>query len=783
MNAQPQHAPAPPAVSGRILNHGSRPRRRSSVPSVPTEIIRTKKPSPNYIRTQTASPEVISSLIDSLSAISASTHNHFENLPTSYGDSQSVPATPHPLLNHNAAVVDPETLHSPLDEIDDACEPPVIRTSKPPSGLSPITAPKKRDKDGSVRSLSYMGPSGGSSPSLRSTRSLRSVSSIGNISIEAGIPRKPSNASIRSSSESKRSSKGHRSLMYMPSLERMRMKDVDRKRPANSGSDAAALGDPTKKPAPQRPVAEDTIKEESVVAESSRIAPQLPSRGASPLRNSFNLRGGLDGASPNEQGLIPARGSSLRHSGSPSRKSKKSRRTRESTRAASHNTNTLLEEDENVDREPAPKDEVLDQLVGEDDEVARRIRELRTQKMLRERVAGKLPVGVDAGAPLSAASVSPLPSAELSPASSMSSASEHRKQAPAKALKILGIAMQSESAAQKSTHKPEAKGTAQPPRPSQTQRRHTRAQSSVGNDGDDFTPLPIDYKLALKALDKMEQQATAESTPSTRSNSKASVQTADDTNPSMSPPRRSRSAVAVGGRSASSRKLNHSSIRAVSAAQIDAPSQPRNAPPSASSDKTARPASDEITTRHLSLTLERQPAALHSLQQRPTVKKKRWSHPDLPVKAEKMHNDRMDAIEAAKAKNGQVRAMPVQRASHAVIEERPASRDSIDVDVETYLASSRLSQNLRHPQTGRVISFSEVGDPQGSAVFVCVGMGLTRFVMAFYDQLATTLKLRLITPDRPGIGGSQVDPNGTPLSWPGENNFLNSLFFSTLILR
>jgi hypothetical protein len=94
--------------------------------------------------------------------------------------------------------------------------------------------------------------------------------------------------------------------------------------------------------------------------------------------------------------------------------------------------------------------------------------------------------------------------------------------------------------------------------------------------------------------------------------------------------------------------------------------------------------------------------------------------------------------------------------------------DSIDLEVDSYLNSSRLSQKIRHPQTGRVISFSEVGDPNGFAVFVCVGMGLTRYVMAFYDQLAATLKLRLITPDRPGIGESQVDPTGTPLSWPGE---------------
>lgn len=102
--------------------------------------------------------------------------------------------------------------------------------------------------------------------------------------------------------------------------------------------------------------------------------------------------------------------------------------------------------------------------------------------------------------------------------------------------------------------------------------------------------------------------------------------------------------------------------------------------------------------------------------------------------------------------------------------ERPPSADSIDDSVESYLCSPRLSQKIRHPQTGRVISFSEVGDPSGSAVFCCVGMGLTRYITAFYDELALTLKLRLITPDRPGVGDSEPYAEGTatPLGWPGK---------------
>ncbi|KAL3427819.1 hypothetical protein PVAG01_01328 [Phlyctema vagabunda] len=104
------------------------------------------------------------------------------------------------------------------------------------------------------------------------------------------------------------------------------------------------------------------------------------------------------------------------------------------------------------------------------------------------------------------------------------------------------------------------------------------------------------------------------------------------------------------------------------------------------------------------------------------------------------------------------------------VDDRPSSADSIDDAVEAYMCSPRLSQKIRHPQTGRTISFSEVGDSEGFAVFCCVGMGLTRFITAFYDELALTLKLRLITPDRPGVGDSEPynDGTATPLSWPDD---------------
>ncbi|KAH9845465.1 alpha/beta hydrolase fold [Teratosphaeria destructans] len=104
-------------------------------------------------------------------------------------------------------------------------------------------------------------------------------------------------------------------------------------------------------------------------------------------------------------------------------------------------------------------------------------------------------------------------------------------------------------------------------------------------------------------------------------------------------------------------------------------------------------------------------------------------------------------------------------------EDAAKRRNSIEHSVQEYLCAPRLSRKVRHPETGRLISYSEVGDPEGSAVFVCVGMGLTRYVTAFYDELATTLRLRLITVDRPGVGGSEPYPSTDrtgPLGWPDD---------------
>lgn len=121
---------------------------------------------------------------------------------------------------------------------------------------------------------------------------------------------------------------------------------------------------------------------------------------------------------------------------------------------------------------------------------------------------------------------------------------------------------------------------------------------------------------------------------------------------------------------------------------------------------------------------------------------------------------------------------PTSPARVSVAVDRPSSVDSVDVAVSDYVSSPKLTQRIPHPTTGRMIAFSEVGDPKGHVVLCCLGMGLTRYLMAFYDELARTLKLRLITLDRPGVGESEpyMDETGTPLGWPGKYAILQKWF-------
>ncbi|GFF49705.1 hypothetical protein IFM46972_08867 [Aspergillus udagawae] len=130
------------------------------------------------------------------------------------------------------------------------------------------------------------------------------------------------------------------------------------------------------------------------------------------------------------------------------------------------------------------------------------------------------------------------------------------------------------------------------------------------------------------------------------------------------------------------------------------------------------------------------------------------------------------SLESSASKRHHKRAPsgPASPVHASVSDERPSSADSIDLAVLEYISSPKLTQKVPHPTTGRAIAFSEVGDPKGHVVLCCLGMGLTRYLMAFYDELARSLNLRLVTLDRPGVGESApyTEEAANPLSWPDD---------------
>lgn len=143
-----------------------------------------------------------------------------------------------------------------------------------------------------------------------------------------------------------------------------------------------------------------------------------------------------------------------------------------------------------------------------------------------------------------------------------------------------------------------------------------------------------------------------------------------------------------------------------------------------------------------------------SMISRPDSRLQRWSTPPNVIRARE------------RPSIGQRQSMQSSRRSDA----RRESINSIEESVRAILQNPRLSRKIWRSMERRGISYSDVGDPKGHVVFCCVGMGVTRYVSVFHDELAKSLGLRIITPDRPGIGGSEAYAEGSrsPISWPGK---------------
>lgn len=77
----------------------------------------------------------------------------------------------------------------------------------------------------------------------------------------------------------------------------------------------------------------------------------------------------------------------------------------------------------------------------------------------------------------------------------------------------------------------------------------------------------------------------------------------------------------------------------------------------------------------------------------------------------------------------------------------------------------RVDAAIRLPD-GRSLSYRLLGDPQGRPLMMFHGTPGSRAGHREGDPLATTPGLRLILPDRPGYGGSDIQPHRTLSDWP-----------------
>jgi pimeloyl-ACP methyl ester carboxylesterase len=75
-------------------------------------------------------------------------------------------------------------------------------------------------------------------------------------------------------------------------------------------------------------------------------------------------------------------------------------------------------------------------------------------------------------------------------------------------------------------------------------------------------------------------------------------------------------------------------------------------------------------------------------------------------------------------------------------------------------------QNLVQLQDGGVVAFQEYGDANGVPVIFCHGWPSSCTMAQLTDEPARELCIRIISPDRPGISGSSLQPNRTLVDWP-----------------
>ncbi|RIA83298.1 Alpha/Beta hydrolase protein [Glomus cerebriforme] len=141
--------------------------------------------------------------------------------------------------------------------------------------------------------------------------------------------------------------------------------------------------------------------------------------------------------------------------------------------------------------------------------------------------------------------------------------------------------------------------------------------------------------------------------------------------------------------------------------------------------------------------------------------------PTLNIKTDSLSSSSEPSSQSSSIPTSPTNIQSSDTTSNTSSETTETTTTNSNMEITTFLAAPRLTQRVRL-SSGRVVSFSEVGDRNGFPVFVFLGMGCVRYFIAFFDDLATSYNLRLICPDRPGIGLSDdvKAEDQQVLKWP-----------------
>ena len=75
------------------------------------------------------------------------------------------------------------------------------------------------------------------------------------------------------------------------------------------------------------------------------------------------------------------------------------------------------------------------------------------------------------------------------------------------------------------------------------------------------------------------------------------------------------------------------------------------------------------------------------------------------------------------------------------------------------------TDNMIKLADGRVLGYAEYGDSLGYPIFYFHGGQESRLSSKFMDSVANNLNIRVISPDRPGVGLSTFQKNRQFLDW------------------